>query len=193
MISSHRISRLWGVLALAVLVGCGAQQAGAAASRTGCYLRVYDAAHLARHKGQIVTRVQLSLKPSDFGPGNPPVEGDLAFWITGHRQSFVSHGACAEKAGALACNGSLSAAEADSCKNRRDGIRDCREDGADAGTFSVVARGQARLVTITARLEVPENNEDAGLPFLYLGPGNAENHSFLLPKVSDNSCKNEGR
>lgn len=193
MISSHRISRLWGVLALAALMGCGAQQASAAASRTGCYLRVYDAAHLARHKGQIVTRVQLSLKPSNFGPGNPPVEGDLSFWIVGHRKSFVSYGACQERAGALACNGSLSAAEADPCKNRRDGVRDCREDGADAGSFSVVARGQARLVTITARLEVSENNSDAGPPFLYLDPGNAENRSFLLLKISDNSCKTEGR
>jgi hypothetical protein len=154
----------------------------------GCYIRSYDAAHLAKHKGQIITRVQLLVKRADLGKGSPEIESDLRFWVAGHKTSFTSYGVCVARAGSLNCNGSLSAAEVEPCKSRHDGVRNCREDSSDAGSFSVSAKSGGVLVAVTQRLEVPESNEDAGPPFLYLSSGNAENHSFLLMKTADRLC-----
>jgi hypothetical protein len=64
----------------------------------GCYGRLYDAAHLAAHKGQIVVRATLSIK-------SPPPEmtdnvnrivasGDLKMWVDGRSKSFDSLGVC---------------------------------------------------------------------------------------------------
>lgn len=186
------VIRLAAFAAMAVFAP-GVACAAATIPMAGCYERVYDAVHLRQHKGQIVRRVQLSVKPSNFGAGFPPISGELIFWVIGHKQSFSSSGACEERSGALRCNGSLSAAEADDCKGKHDGVRDCREPSGDAGSFRVTEKPGGVLVTITARLEVAESNEDAGPPFLYLDPGNAENHSFLLPKAADTACSKKDR
>jgi len=45
--------------------------------------------------------------------------------------------ACSAKGNSLACAGSLSAAEEPTCKSKRDGLRECRIDGSDAGGFKV--------------------------------------------------------
>jgi len=167
--------------------------ATAAAPLAGCYERSYDPAHLAKHKGQFVTRVRLLVKASSFGAGFPPIDGHLEFWVAGHSRSFTSHGACEVNDGALDCGGSLSAAEADECETRRDGVRDCREGSGDSGSFRVAPQGNGVLVSVTARLEVPESNDDAGPPFLYLDPRNTENHDFLLPKAAAAACSSLDR
>jgi hypothetical protein len=182
-------SAAW-LLAAAVVFAANAQ---AATLLAGCYERSYDAAHLAKHKGQIVTRARLLVKPSQAGTGFPAIDGILVFWVTGHKASFSTAGACDAKGGTLYCNGALSAAEVDPCKGKRDGVRDCREQTGDAGSFTVSSKGDGVLVTVAARLEVPESNEDAGPPFLYLDPRNAENHAFLLPRAADGICSSQAR
>jgi hypothetical protein len=150
---------------------------------SGCYERIYDSAHLAQHKGQIVTRVTLWLVP------NPPeridqaypvvANGTLKIWIRGVDQSFDSIGACLKSESALSCDGSLSAAEADPCKSKEDGVRDCRIDFNDSGSFKLEGKPQGMLVTLIKQLELVHAPYDGG-PFLYLSPTNAENHAFLL-------------
>ena len=44
------------------------------------------------------------------------------------------------------------------------------------------------MVTILRRLELVPEPYDGG-PFLYLSPGNAENHAFALKPAPDSSCK----
>jgi|GEM_PF-1349303 len=188
-----RLRKPLRLAAVAAGLALGAGTATAATPLAGCYARSYEAAHLLQHKGQIIRRVQLVIKPSNLGAGAPPVSGDLIFWVIGHKQTFSSFGACTEKAGALRCNGSDSAAEADPCKGQHDGVRNCREQSGDIGSFRVTNKGDGVLVTITARLEVAASDEDAGPPFLYLDPGNAENHAFLLPKASGAACSNKDR
>jgi len=83
------------------------------------------------------------------------------------------------------CLGSLSAAEADTCKSKRDGVRDCRVDPTDAGSFTVEGRPDGLLISIQTRLELVPAPYDVG-PYLSLSAGNAENRAFLLKTIA---CK----
>ena len=180
-----------GTALLAVSLARGAP----AASLAGCYERVYDAAHLARHKGQLVVRARLvvgtGIWPNDPGDPNPIIaDAALEVWVRGSKLSFHSDGVCWAQGQGLVCNGSLSAAEVDACKTKADGVRDCRIDwpGA-AGSFRLVPKPEGVLLTIPERLEVPETGPDGGPPFLYLSRGNAENHAFMLKSALASVCK----
>jgi hypothetical protein len=161
----------------------------------GCYVRVYDAAHLARHKGQLVTQVTLSVGPASpvlaeasAGDAKPIIaDGVLKVRVRGKRQSFDSSGACHAEGSGLLCRGSLSAAEADTCKSKQDGVRPCRIDPADSGSFKVEGQPDGVLVSIRERLELVPAPYDVG-PFLSLGPTNTENRAFLL-KSEPGACK----
>ncbi len=153
----------------------------------GCYERVYDAAHLAAHEGQLVVRATLSVTRPQTRLDSVIANGNLKIWIRGRKQSFDSLGACSAAATGLLCGGSLSAAEADTCRSKRDGVRECRMDGEDAGSFQIEARPEGVLVTVRERLELVPAPYDAG-PFLYFSPTNAENRAFLLKKAAQN-CK----
>ena len=172
-------------------IALAAPLASAARLLEGCYQRIYDAAHLSAHKGQLAVRLTLSVTPA--APATQVskthiADGDLKVWVRGRKQNFDSLGACAAAAGGLLCGGSLSAAEADTCKSKRDGVHeDCRMGGDDPGSFQIEARGEDVLVTIRERLELVPAPYDAG-PFLYFSPANAENHAFLL-KRADGACK----
>ncbi|HEY1736402.1 MAG TPA: hypothetical protein VGG12_07145, partial [Methylovirgula sp.] len=113
--------------------------ASAAMPLSGCYERNYEATYVAQHKGQIVTRVTLSLapnRPESIDQAHPVVTtGTLKIWVRGTAQSFDSLGACLKKYGGLACDGSLSAAEADPCKSAEDGVGECRIDSNNPGSF----------------------------------------------------------
>ena len=186
-----------GRVAVATGLAFAAGPAGAveAPPLAGCYARVYDAAHLSRHKDQFVTRISLSVAAASRamadtqGTGGSPIvaQGKLRMWVRGHRQSFDSHGACAATDSGLMCGGSLSAAEADTCKSRRDGVRDCRVDPADSGSFKIEARPDGILVSIAERLELVPAPYDGG-PFLSISPANSENRAFLLKSAPD-ACK----
>jgi hypothetical protein len=173
----------------------GANAASAEAPQPGCYERVYDAAHLAAHPGQLVTRATVLVKPTDaatkaaVGPSRE-LDAILRFWVRGQKQSFDSIGSCQPANGGLACAGSVSAAEDDQCKTDRDGVRNhCRLIGAvNDGAFGVTAQSDGLMVKILRRLELVTAPYDGG-PFLYLSPGNAENHAFALKPAPDQACK----
>lgn len=172
-----------GVLALPAAL------AAAEPPLVGCYERVYNAAHLSAHKGQLVVRVTLSVTPAapETRLDNAHIaHGKLQIWLRGRKQSFDSHGACRAEGDGLMCDGGLSAAEAETCKSKRDGVHECRMGGDDAGSFHITGKPQGVLVTIHERLELVPAPYDAG-PFLYLSPTNAENHAFLLNKAE--ACK----
>lgn len=161
----------------------------------GCYERIYDAGHLAAHRGQIIQRARVSIAgtsiaKSDAGDKQPLIaEATLRIWPRREKLSFDSLGVCWAEGADLVCNGSDSAAESDKCKSGKDGVRDCRiYDAAGSGSFRIAATANGVLVTIRERLELAQKPYD-GVPFLYLSPGNAENHAFFLPKVPDSNCK----
>ena len=179
----------------AIATFCLAANAAAAdAPAPGCYERVYDSSHLAAHPGQLVVRATVLVKPLDADTAKtlgPPFTADahLKMWVKGQKPGFDSFGACRPADGGLACEGSLSAAEADECKTKNDGVhRDCRIGAATTGAFGVAVKADAMMVTILRRLELVPEPYDGG-PFLYLSPGNAENHAFALKPAPDSSCK----
>lgn len=115
---------------------------------------------------------------------------DLRIWLKRQKPSFDSLGACRAASGGLSCGGSVSAAEADDCKSDRDGVhRNCRIiRAANAGAFGVVAQPDGVVVTIQRQLELVQAPYDGG-PFLYLSPGNVENHAFALKPAPEAACK----
>jgi hypothetical protein len=168
----------WMATATGLVLLAGAASA-AEPPLAGCYERVYDAAHLSAHKGQLVVRATLSVaETKDF---NAPITAvaDLRLWVRGKAENFVSTGACSAKGDVLTCAGSLSAAEEETCKSKRDGLRDCRINSADAGGFKVEGKPEGVMVSIPKRLEL--THSDVG-PYLNLSAGNAENRAFLLKK-----------
>jgi hypothetical protein len=161
----------------------------------GCYERVYDAAHLAAHPGQLVVRATVLVKQPDAAEAaalgtSYAARADLRIWLKGQKSSFDSLGACRSANGGLSCGGSVSAAEADDCKTDRDGVhRNCRIiRAANTGAFGVVAQPDGLVVTILRQLELVQAPYDGG-PFLYLSPGNAENHAFALKPAPEAACK----
>jgi hypothetical protein len=169
----------------AVLAYClGATIAAAEVPAPGCYQRVYDAAHLAAHPGQLVVRATLLVKQPDAASAN------FRIWLKGQQASFDSLGTCRVADGGLSCKGSVSAAEADECKSDGDGVhRNCRIiRAANTGAFGVGAHSDGIVVTMLRQLELVQAPYDGG-PFLYLSPGNAENHAFALKPAPEAACK----
>jgi hypothetical protein len=163
--------------------------AGDRLAANGCYERAYDAAHLKAHKGQFVLRARVEIvAPFDeqltAKSTTIVANADFRVWVRGHKKRFESYGACAAQAGALACGGSVSAAEDDYCDHNRPGVHDCRVDDADAGDFKIEARPEGVLVTIIRRLELLYEASDSG-PYLNLVEDDAENHAFLLKRTGD--------
>lgn len=159
-----------------------------------CYERVYDAAHLAAHNGQFAVRARVEIVPpfdeqlEDKATTTPIVaNADFRVWVRGRKLRFESYGACTAHAGALACGGSVSAAEDDFCGHNKPGVHDCRVDDSDAGNFKIEVRPEGILLTIVKRLELLYEGSDSG-PYLNLVEGDAENHAFLLTRTGD-VCK----
>jgi hypothetical protein len=176
---------VWAVLLV------GAQAHAQTVPLQGCYVRVYDAKHLAAHKGQIVVRAVLSVQPSAKESRLDEAhiaDGTLKIWVRGRKQSFDSLGACYLSGSGLTCGGSLSAAEADTCRSKRDGVRDCRIDPSDAGGFDIAPRGDDVLVSVRERLELVPAPYDAG-PFLSLSAREPENRAFLLKRTDEADCR----
>jgi hypothetical protein len=175
-----------------IFVALGAVVAASAAFAAepplaGCYERVYDAAHLAAHKGQLVVRARLAVDATKMGDqagkDNPFVaDAMLLLWVRGKDKSFDSIGVCTAQGQALDCAGSLSAAEDSTCRTKQDGIRQCRIDPGEPGSFKVEPKPDGVLVSIPKRLELLQSPYDVG-PFLNLSASNPEHRAFLLKKV----------
>ncbi|WP_036280876.1 hypothetical protein [Methylocystis sp. ATCC 49242] len=179
-------------IAICGALSATAVRAGDPAPFAGCYERVYDAAHLQAHRGQIVRHVKLMIGPTSVPktPGDErPIVADanLQIWVVGNKRSFGTLGACSMESEALTCNASLSAEETTLCKTKEDGVRDCRLSMDDAGSFEIAPKGDGLLVTVRERLELLGPPE--GRSFLYLSPNNAENHAFLLRPAPEGACR----
>jgi hypothetical protein len=158
----------------------------------GCYARIYSAAHLAAHRGQLVVRATLSIKPA-----TPEIladkvhslvaSGDLKMWIVGRKQSFDSLGACRAQGEGLLCFGSISAVETHACSSKGDGVHQCRIADTE-GSFEVQGKAGGVLITIRERLELVPPPYDSG-PFLYVSPTNVNNHDFRLFKTTPEVCQ----
>ena len=175
------MTRMFWMAAGLVLAGSAAS--AAEPPLAGCYERVYDAAHLSVHKGQLVVRATLSVAETKGFDAPIIADSDLKLWVRGKTKSFESHGACQAEGNNLVCNGSLSAAEDTTCKSKRDGLRDCRIDSSDPGGFKVEGKPEGVLVSIPKRLELLQAPHDGG-PYLNFSSSNAENRAFLLKKTA---------
>jgi hypothetical protein len=178
----------------AIVTGLWANIAAAQGPAPGCYERVYDAAHLAGHPGQLVVRTTVLVKQIDaagaaaLGPSYA-ADAHLRIWVKGQKPGFDSFGACRPAGGGLSCEGSLSAAEADACTSNADGVhRNCRIAAATTGAFGVAAQSDGLTVTVLRRMELVPEPFDGG-PFLYLSPGNAENRVFALKPAPELACR----
>jgi hypothetical protein len=159
-----------------------------ATSLEGCYQRVYDETHLRRHERQLVTRASLLVGPAPKGFESGSLRGTFKLWLRGTSKSFDSLGACRHQGKGLSCEGSISAAEAPTCRSKQDSVRNCRMTGSDdAGRFTIEPAENGVLVTIRERLELVTAPYDAG-PFLYFSPGNVENHDFILYRQVAGAC-----
>ncbi|MCX7899659.1 MAG: hypothetical protein N2444_06195, partial [Methylocystis sp.] len=129
-----------------------------------------------------------------YGQADPadkqPIVADVGMeiWVTGRETAFDTIGACWAEGDALVCNASLSASEAKLCKSKQDGVRDCRMDDNESGSFRLSRKENALLITVRERLEMDTAGADFG-PWLYLSPDNAENSAFLLGPVANANCK----
>lgn len=164
--------------------------AAESAPLAGCYERVYDAAHLAAHPGQIVRQIRLTIAESPIEEKKWSVATPtLMVWVKDHKQPFERGGGCEWKSGSLVCHAATNATESDDiCKTGGDGVRNCRLQTGDAGSYSVSKRADGILVTVRERLEMLEPQSDSA-PYLYLSPGNAENRAFLLQPAPESSCR----
>lgn len=156
----------------------------------GCYERIFDAAWLKAHPGQIprraallVTRTSVPETPGD----KQPILADamLVMWVG--ETAFSTIGACYWDKVGLACNASVSAVKAPLCKTGEDGPRACRLPANDPGAFEIAQKSAGLLLTIRERLELP-GPVDART-FLYLSPDNADNRAFLLQPAPQSACR----
>jgi len=146
-----------------VLTLCAANAESAPLS--GCYIRHYDAAHLAAHPTQQVREVALSLAPMSGDHGQWAASGTLRISVKGHKGYRSVSGDCTQKAGTLTCDG------------------DC-----DTGEYRVMFSGQASvLMTITDRLLLQRDGCDDE-DYFELKP-DKENTQFLLHSAPASSCK----
>ena len=153
--SAHAPRALALAVCLLVLSMANAVRGSESTPLLGCYERRYDAAHLASHPGQIVLRVRLDVEktavPASY---SPPIVADanLEIWVRKNKHSFGSVGVCKAEDEGLICNGAVSAAETDVCKTKMDGVRHCRIDFANAGSFYIAKRPDGVLLTVGERL-----------------------------------------
>lgn len=179
-----------GALAVAFLFLLAPARAEEIVPLSGCYERVYDAAWLKAHPGQIVRRVTLAVTKTSV-PETPGEEqkilADAQLVMRAGETAFSTIGACYWDKFGLACNASLSAGEARRCKTKEDGVRDCRHATDDPGSFEIAQKSAGLLLTIRERLELTNPLETSA--FLYLSPDNAENRAFLLKPAPEAACR----
>lgn len=87
---------LRGILIASVLVAFCFGEANAD-ELLGCYVRNYDAAHLARHPNQLVTGAKLSVRNATTNEVHYKYEFSLQFWMRGRRDPLHTEGYCREE------------------------------------------------------------------------------------------------
>lgn len=136
----------------------------------GCWTRVYDAAHLAKHKGQEVTALTLSI--SEREPAGDKDPGKYLAMITakmrgaGDSYTNLDGARCTEASGALSCV----------------------TDGFYLGQFSLEPAAKNMKIALKGGDHlalVPGVDLDA---FVELSPDNPEHSLFLLQPAPAKTC-----
>jgi hypothetical protein len=133
---------------------------------SGCYQKVYDAPHMAAHRGQTVTSLTVQLTPMK---PEPPwaSSASLTFTLKGHTAKYLDGG---------------------DCSTAKDGLF-CGMD-EDAGALTLARSGADLVVTITQDMRLDRagqaSDESTG-PLIKAS--NREDRTFLLHPVAAGVCK----
>jgi hypothetical protein len=150
---------------LVLAAAATAAPALAADDWSGCYVRVYDDAHLKAHRGQKVTSIRLKLEPMKNDPW--VASALLTITVRGHAARLYDGGDCTAKAGGL----------------------DCGMD-EDAGAVTIARSGRNMLLTVTADLRLNRKDqatEESTGP--YLRAADPEDRTFLLAPGYPEGCR----
>ena len=132
----------------------------------------------------------MSMAPLEFqrriinnGLGN----ADIGIWVRGHRQVFVSYGACKEKDGGYDCTGHDLANEHRNCARSTPGVHGCRAP-AIADKFRLDTQPDELLLSVPQGLELSASETG---PYLNLMGSDSANNSFLLQP--ERSCRSSAQ
>jgi len=133
----------------------------------GCFVRVYDRAHLAKHPDQLVMAVKLHIKKPEVKEPDSSYKGyhwfTLKVKVRGRDETLHTSGICSESALGLSCT------------------IDC-----DGGGIDVVPRGDhammylKRIRMFTCDQEPPDGGEDLS--------GGKDDRVFRLNRVNERAC-----
>jgi hypothetical protein len=153
---------LTGIAALLLVTGA----AHAETNVRGCFVRVYDRAHLAKHPDQLVTAVKLHIKKPDPDAGAPEVRFHwftLKAKVRGRDEILHTSGICTEGKFGLTCS------------------VEC-----DGGGIDVAPRGNHAMMYLksirmfTCDQESPDGGEDLS--------GGKDDRVFRLNRVNERAC-----
>ncbi len=158
--STVRIAAISAALAFVAV----AAPSFAASGYEGCYLKTYDAAHMAAHRGQTVTSLRLKVSALD----NAPFIASTAVTVTlrGRRTRYFTGGDCTLDSGVFNC-----------------GMDE------DAGAFILAHAGADLRLTLTGSFRLNRANQssdESNGPFVK--DSNPEDHTFLLKRVAASVC-----
>jgi hypothetical protein len=145
---------------------------------SACFVRTYDAAHLARHRKQTVTAMKMLVSAEKLADdGQLSYTYDLGMNFRNRKGDHVSSFECGH-------------ARASEAKRDDVDIR-CHGDGCEGGDGVVIALApdsKAIIVKIDSvylrNAEKPKNSDD-----YFAFEGSADNHVFRLERVDIDQCK----
>lgn len=151
-------------VASSIVLLAAAESSSAAAPYEGCFVRTYDAAHLAAHKRQTVAAIKLRLTPRKME--DPlTVAAEMRLDVRGRDGAFYAVGACREQPQNASC-----------------GL------DQDAGKISLTPGANGLLMSIVqdVRADAASGEES---DFVTVRLSNPEDRTFALAAASAESCK----
>jgi hypothetical protein len=145
---------------------------------SACFVRTYDAAHLARHRKQTVTAMKMLVSAEKLADdGQLSYSYDLGMNFRNRKGDHVSSFECGH-------------ARASEAKRDDVDIR-CHGDGCEGGDGVVIALAPDRKAIIvkidSVYLRNAEKPKNSGDYFAF--EGSADNHVFRLERVDIDQCK----
>jgi hypothetical protein len=138
----------------------------ASAAIKGCFTRTYDAAHLAKHKGQDVTFMALQV---GFEPNGEESENLFQLRLGGSYTLLLNGFVCVEQGDKTHCK-----------------IIDSGHDNKLGGSFILTLKGDAVLLSPEGDLNLVEEGEFS--PRLFPVTNNPEHKTFKLNRMGKDYC-----
>jgi hypothetical protein len=132
----------------------------------GCFTRTYDAAHLAKHKGQDVTFMALQV---GFEPNGEEYENLFQVRLRGSYTLLLNGFVCVERAQKTLCK-----------------IMDSGNDNKLGGSFVITSKGDSVLISPESDLNLVEEGEFK--PRLLTVTKNPEHKTFKLNRQGKDIC-----